>query len=581
MDMGSGYTPPFSPVAPRKVRVNFDTPTRLCNILGVGRQLAQAIVVIRENTGNLVPNTLGTIIGRPLTLGDMTELDFSTNPALFRETLWYGGGAENASSPMYPHGRRANMPVLEDPVSREKAQLMAQITALEADLNASYERFKSQTTSSRSLNYGQDPQEAKNLARPESYVTLSQTPRISREFNLPPGRPDREPVLRWHSPVTTLKTETRSPITRPRLHLGVLSDDNEAFLHQLSLLNAARALPSSPVTSTPATIYPPVVSGLVTNNPPATNNTPAPNNRPTISNSPAPNIPTVPAVMTIPSNPPAPNILTVPEVIPVTNNVPTSVPLPPTIPHTTSVSLPPITPNLLTPLKRDVLTKLPKALQFDGRSNWPVFRGKFEGYAKLNRWSDEESAECLAWCLIGKASDFYAVLTEGNTKAQYADLMQRLEERFGAKELPATAQGRFQVAHQASGESLEDWSDRVLTLATKAFRDLPSKYATEQAVAEFCQGLSDKEAGKHVSLQVPTSMGDAMNKIKMHNYVLAACASIPRDGAKVRPEDSKRVHAVNIEPNPVAVDGSIVGRLVQAVERLEGAIGHLSGAVGN
>ncbi|KAH3798497.1 hypothetical protein DPMN_152097 [Dreissena polymorpha] len=50
----------------------------------------------------------------------MTELDFSTNPALFRETLWYGDGAENASSPMFPHGRRANMPVLEDPVSREK-----------------------------------------------------------------------------------------------------------------------------------------------------------------------------------------------------------------------------------------------------------------------------------------------------------------------------------------------------------------------------------------------------------------------------------------------------------------------------
>ncbi|KAH3717957.1 hypothetical protein DPMN_060754 [Dreissena polymorpha] len=40
--------------------------------------------------------------------------------------------------------------------------------------------------------------------------------------------------------------------------------------------------------------------------------------------------------------------------------------------------------------------------------------------------------------------------------------MQRLQERFGAKELPATAQGRFQVAHQELGESLDDWSDRVL-----------------------------------------------------------------------------------------------------------------------
>ncbi|KAH3865051.1 hypothetical protein DPMN_028089 [Dreissena polymorpha] len=541
MDMGSGYTPPFSPVAPRKVRVNFDTHTRLCNILGVGRQLAQAIVVIRENTGNLVPNTLGTIIGRPLTMGDMTELDFSTNPALFKETLWYGDGAENASSPMYPHGRRANMPVLEDPVSREKAQLMAQITALEADLNASYERFKSQTTSSRSLNYGRNPQEAKNLPRPESYVTLSQTPRISREFNLPPGRPDREPV---HSPVTTLKTETRSPITRPRLHLGVLSDDNEAFLHQLSLLNAARALPSPPVTSTPATIYPPVVSGLVTNNPPATNNTPAPNNCPTISNPPAPNIPTVPAVMTIPSNPPGP-------------------------------SIPP------TQKDRDVLTKLPKSLLYDGQSNWFVFQSKFERYARVQDWSDAECADCLGWCLTGKAVDFYALLTEGRGTVPYAELMQRLQERFGARELTATAQGRFHVAYQEVGESLDNWSDRALKLATAAFRDLPYAYAAEQAVTKFCHGLIDEEAGKHVSLQLPTSMGDAMNMLKIYCHVQSACAAAPRYTQETEQEESMWVHEVKKAPTADEVSVSAVDKLTQVVEKLLDAVERLSNSFGS
>ncbi|KAH3768364.1 hypothetical protein DPMN_169576 [Dreissena polymorpha] len=51
-------------------------------------------------------------------------------------------------------------------------------------------------------------------------------------------------------------------------------------------------------------------------------------------------------------------------------------------------------------------------------------------------------------------------------------------------------------------------------------------------MARFFQGLSDKEAGKHVSLQLPTSIGDAMNHITMHSYVLAACASVPRDGSK-------------------------------------------------
>ncbi|KAH3722345.1 hypothetical protein DPMN_065303 [Dreissena polymorpha] len=80
--------------------------------------------------------------------------------------------------------------------------------------------------------------------------------------------------------------------------------------------------------------------------------------------------------------------------------------------------------------------------------------------------------------------------------------MQRLQERFGARELPAIAQGRFQDVQQEVGESLDDWSDQVLILATTAFRDLPYAYATEHAVTKFCHGLLDKEADKHVSLHI-------------------------------------------------------------------------------
>ncbi|KAH3807106.1 hypothetical protein DPMN_135439 [Dreissena polymorpha] len=134
------------------------------------------------------------------------------------------------------------------------------------------------------------------------------------------------------------------------------------------------------------------------------------------------------------------------------------------------VALPPATTsNPATLSNQDVITRIPKTLQFDGRSNWPVFRGKFERYAKLHKWSDDERADGLVWCLVGKAVDFYAVLTEGRETVPYKKLLHRLEERFDAKELPATAQGRFQAISQAVGESLDEWSDRVLTLATKAF----------------------------------------------------------------------------------------------------------------
>ncbi|KAH3818468.1 hypothetical protein DPMN_120189 [Dreissena polymorpha] len=159
--------------------------------------------------------------------------------------------------------------------------------------------------------------------------------------------------------------------------------------------------------------------------------------------------------------------------------------------------------------------------------------------------------------------------------------MQRLQERFGARELPATEQGRFQDVQQEVGESLDDWSDRVLTLATTAFRDVAYAYDTEQAVTKFCHGLLDKEAGKHVSLQLPTSMGDAMNMMRIYSHVQSACAAAPRDRPESEREESRCVHEVRRAPSPDTVSGSAVEKLTQVVDRLLGSVGRLSDSRGS
>jgi hypothetical protein len=56
------------------------------------------------------------------------------------------------------------------------------------------------------------------------------------------------------------------------------------------------------------------------------------------------------------------------------------------------------------------------------------------------------------------------------------DLIRKLEKRFGFRELPETAQVQFNNARQTPEELLEDWADRVLSLATRAFRDLPTHW---------------------------------------------------------------------------------------------------------
>ena len=74
---------------------------------------------------------------------------------------------------------------------------------------------------------------------------------------------------------------------------------------------------------------------------------------------------------------------------------------------------------------------------------------------------------------------------------------------------------------------MEDWADRLLSLATKAFRHLPEDHASTQAILRFCQGCSDKEAGQHAATQRPTSMEDAIDKIKWYQHTVKAIYGHP------------------------------------------------------
>ena len=108
---------------------------------------------------------------------------------------------------------------------------------------------------------------------------------------------------------------------------------------------------------------------------------------------------------------------------------------------------------------------------------------------------------------------------ERNEHLTYQRLMCRLEKRFGIKELAETAQERFRQATQASGESLEDWADRILTLATKAFKRLLEHYSSKQAVIRFCEGLLDRKAGLRVGMDKPANIEQAINSIRWYQHL--------------------------------------------------------------
>ncbi|VDI21152.1 Hypothetical predicted protein [Mytilus galloprovincialis] len=71
---------------------------------------------------------------------------------------------------------------------------------------------------------------------------------------------------------------------------------------------------------------------------------------------------------------------------------------------------------------------------------------------------------------------------------------------------------------QGGDETLEDWADRVQSLATKAFRHLPEDHMYQQAIMRLCQGAADKEGGMLASNAKPKSIEEAVDKIRWHQH---------------------------------------------------------------
>ena len=154
------------------------------------------------------------------------------------------------------------------------------------------------------------------------------------------------------------------------------------------------------------------------------------------------------------------------------------------------------------------------------------------------KWSETESKDYLMWSLEGKALDFFTI-TSDIEKYSFRKIIKKLEARFGVKELTETSKVKFQQASQRPDESLEDWADRVMTLATPAFVDLPEDHFKQEAIAKFSQGCCDKDAGKHACFEHPSTMEEALNLVKHHQYISQAV-----DGKQSKKGNDVSVNAV-------------------------------------
>ena len=71
------------------------------------------------------------------------------------------------------------------------------------------------------------------------------------------------------------------------------------------------------------------------------------------------------------------------------------------------------------------------------------------------------------------------------------------------------------------------------------FVDLPEHHLKQEAIAQFCQGCCDKEASKQVCFEQPSTMEEALNLVKHHQYISQAV-----DGKRQRKGAEASVNAV-------------------------------------
>ncbi|GFR71227.1 hypothetical protein ElyMa_002089900 [Elysia marginata] len=159
----------------------------------------------------------------------------------------------------------------------------------------------------------------------------------------------------------------------------------------------------------------------------------------------------------------------------------------------------------------------PKALMYDGTSDWAAFKQKYRRFVMEQDMSPESAVNYLCWVLTGRAAEFHALITRHSPPCSQQDILLKLEGRFGFKQLPETSYLEFQSAYQRTDERLEEWAERVRQLATYAFEVgheiVMNSRDNATMIRKFCTGSLDKDAGLHAANKYPETLEEAISHI--------------------------------------------------------------------
>ena len=210
--------------------------------------------------------------------------------------------------------------------------------------------------------------------------------------------------------------------------------------------------------------------------------------------------------------------------------------------------------------------------KFDGGNDegWDVWIQRFELLAGLGDKS--EWLEALFICLDGKALDVCASMPE-ELRRQYAEVKKALSARFGKDVNTIHAYSDLNQAIRQTGESFEDFGDRIQELAKRAYPEKSFSDLQSAIVSKFLCGLKEPWLQTKLMDKPLSTLDEAVKEVRCLRRTRDALAAIGAVGgssdAEERPSDQ-----VLVAKAPSSAD-----QLEQKVNRLQEKLDEVLGVV--
>ena len=184
--------------------------------------------------------------------------------------------------------------------------------------------------------------------------------------------------------------------------------------------------------------------------------------------------------------------------------------------------------------------------KFDGKKSWANYKIHFDACKNLNRWSDQEACTWLATCLTG---DAVQALGHDWSPGQfrYGELMSRLDKSFGPCVSAENYIIEFRSRKRRQGESLQDLSQALRQLVSRAYPDMDRDAHDKLARDQFKDALDDGELRSAIFRSRPQKLEESVTAaIEMECFLKAEKSR----GGRSSTGKPMPVYTRNVESNP-------------------------------